>query len=109
MTPPPHTTGSASSPLDERKPAALDHLLSRIGTELSLRDQLGLISVTVVPRWDASPADDWNDYDAVRREITVFLGTFSRSSMRKKDLVLEPLISGNTFVVLLGPPRHWSP
>jgi EAL domain-containing protein (putative c-di-GMP-specific phosphodiesterase class I) len=104
-----HVAGSVPPRFHEGEPTALDHLLSRIGHELSARKELGLLSVTVVQRWEQPPGEDWDDYEAVRREITVFLGTFSRRSLRRHDLVLEPLISGNTFVVLLGPPRQERP
>ncbi len=39
------------------------------------------------------------------QEISVFLHRFGGRRMRQSDVLLDPVVAGNTYVMLLGPPR----
>ena len=81
-------------------------LLDQIETELRRSKQLGLISISALRRTAASPADRWEDYEAILREIAVFLDRFRIRRMRRTDQLLSPAVAGNTFVIVMGPPRE---
>ncbi|HKQ62136.1 MAG TPA: EAL domain-containing protein [Candidatus Polarisedimenticolaceae bacterium] len=83
----------------------LARLLGRIEAELARRGQLGLLSVTVLQRSGSPAHDGWEDYEITLRAISSFLTRFAGRRMRSSDLPLAPIVSGNTFIVLLAPPR----
>jgi EAL domain-containing protein (putative c-di-GMP-specific phosphodiesterase class I) len=89
--------------------ADLGLLIGEIGLRLSESKQLGLLSVTVLRRAEIQAEQAWRDYEAVQREIRRFLTDASTRGLRGSDVVLDPAISGNTFVILLGPPRQARP
>ena len=80
-------------------------LLDRIRQVLVEREQLGLLTVTVLGA-QTGAADHWSDYERVLDEISSFLAYFSKNHLRSSDLLLEPVVSGNTYVLLIGPPRE---
>ena len=70
------------------------------------RGELGILSVTVIRRRDGGQDENWEDYETILREISIFLERFSHQQLRRSDIVLSPILAGNTFVVLIGPPRE---
>lgn len=78
--------------------------LDRIQQVLVERRQLGLLTVTVLGV--QVEADRWSDYERVLNEILVFLTYFSKNRLRRSDVLLEPVVFGNTYVLLIGPPRE---
>jgi len=81
-------------------------LLGQIEQQLLERGDLGILSVTVIQRRDGGQDENWEDYETILREISVFLERFSHQRLRSSDIVLVPILAGNTFVVLIGPPRE---
>jgi len=79
-------------------------LLDRIQHALVERGQLGLLTVTVLGVHEGT--DHWSDYERVLNEISTFLAYFSKNRLRHSDLLLEPVVTGNTYVLLIGPPRE---
>ncbi len=80
-------------------------LLEEIQRELVERNRLGLLTVTVLSVQEEA-IDRWAEYERILDEISSFLGYFSKNRMRQSDALLEPLLSGNTYVLLIGPPRE---
>lgn len=83
----------------------LNLILGQIEEQLGQRSHLGVLSVTVIRRIENSDDDHWNEYEGLLREISVFIADFARRGLRQSDILLEPILAGNTFVALLGPPR----
>lgn len=87
----------------------IDVLLGKIEEELSDREGLGILSITVVRRRNSGEQDSWEAYETILREISFFLAKFQRRRMRSTDILLEPSLAGNTFVILLDRPREGRP
>lgn len=66
---------------------------------------LGLVSVSVLQSFAAERATDWRRFDEILRRIGEFLRGSGNRALRRSDRILEPSLSGNTFVLLLEPPR----
>jgi EAL domain-containing protein (putative c-di-GMP-specific phosphodiesterase class I) len=81
-------------------------LLGQIEQQLMERGELGILSVTVIRRREGGQTENWDDYETILREISIFLERFSHQRLRSSDIVLAPILAGNTFVVLIGPPRE---
>ncbi len=92
-------------------PAARDELpvlglhLDQIESYLASDGKIGMLSVTLLGRHEGDTDDAWNHYQTLLDEISDFLPDFSRRALRRSDRLLEPVISGNSFIVLLTPPR----
>jgi len=85
-------------------------LLDKVKQELTANQELGLLSITVLGReGTARGPDSWAEYDAILKEISFFLAGFTSSRLRKTDILLDPVVAGNTFVLLIGPPRDGRP
>jgi EAL domain-containing protein (putative c-di-GMP-specific phosphodiesterase class I) len=81
-------------------------ILGQIQDYLTSEGQLGLLSITVLGREGEHDSDRWAHYEASLHEISVFLRRYAGRRMRRSDILLDPIVAGNTFVVLLGPPRE---
>lgn len=84
-------------------------LLGQIRQHLARAGQLGLLSVATLRRGPGDGGQYWVEYESMLAEIADFLRHFTGNRMRPSDLVLEPAVTGNTFLVLLGPPRDGRP
>lgn len=84
----------------------LNLILGKIEEQLTQRSQLGVLSITVIRRVENGEDDHWDEYQMLLREISVFFAGFARRGLRHSDILLEPILAGNTLVVLLGPPRQ---
>jgi len=102
-------TGRRDEPPDLLQIPNLALILDQIEQELVDRSEIGILSVTVMRRGASGQADRWDEYEEMLREISVFLGRFSGRRLRRTDILLEPILAGNTFMVLLGPPRDGAP
>jgi EAL domain-containing protein (putative c-di-GMP-specific phosphodiesterase class I) len=80
--------------------------LERIEPELAGRRQLAMVSISVLQREGGGGQGQWRDYERVLAEIAEFLSRYCRRRMRRGDRLLSPVLAGNTFVVLLEPPRE---
>jgi EAL domain-containing protein (putative c-di-GMP-specific phosphodiesterase class I) len=81
-------------------------ILGQIQDYLTSEGQFGLLSITVLGREGEHDSDRWAHYEASLHEISVFLRRYAGRRMRRSDILLDPIVAGNTFVVLLGPPRE---
>jgi EAL domain-containing protein (putative c-di-GMP-specific phosphodiesterase class I) len=68
--------------------------------------EIGLLSVTVLQRRHVEQGTGWQAYEAIVREIATFLRDYRRERMRREDRLFEPSVSGNSFALLLEPPRQ---
>lgn len=84
---------------------SLPVLLKDVEKHLERHGELGLLSVTLLEREAPAGEGGFKDYEAVLRRIATFLERFTRRRLRSSDLLLDPVVAGNTFVLLLGPPR----
>jgi EAL domain-containing protein (putative c-di-GMP-specific phosphodiesterase class I) len=102
------TNRSQVAPELQRLPN-LTVILRQIARQLVERLEIGILSITVIRRRERDPADSWEDYDRTLREISIFLEKFRHGGLRRSDILLEPILAGNTLMVLLGPPRDGGP
>lgn len=81
-------------------------LLKRI--EFTLRDQrqVGVLSLHVSPFVKLEELFGWDMFDDVLRTIAELLLVLKRECLREADLLAELSMSGNSFVIVLSPPRH---
>ena len=87
----------------------LPDLFERIGDSLAERGRLGILSITVLERNVVDCTGGWHAYDRVVRTIARFLDRYRARRLRRDDRVFEPSLSGNAFVLVLGPPRAGRP
>jgi hypothetical protein len=101
-------SGRAASDAARRDPdlPRLDDLLAASGAQITSHGEVGLISVTVLQRRHLEQGPGWHAYDAIVREIGSFLKAYRKERMRRDDRLFEPSINGNSFAVVLEPPRH---
>jgi EAL domain-containing protein (putative c-di-GMP-specific phosphodiesterase class I) len=85
---------------------ALEHLLGRVESGLAGNAELGLLYCCVLQTSAFEQSANWDSYDTMFREIQQFLESYRTSRMRASDLLIEPALRGNAFVLLLGPPRN---
>lgn len=103
------TTGEPQRITELQELPNLAVILDQIEAQLVERLEIGILSITVIGRRENDPADQWEEYEKILREISLFLGNFSLRRLRRSDILLEPILAGNTFMVLLGPPRDGAP
>jgi EAL domain-containing protein (putative c-di-GMP-specific phosphodiesterase class I) len=84
---------------------ALGLQLEQIERYLASDGQIGMLSVTLLGQREGDTDDAWHHYQTLLDAISNFLPEFSQRALRRSDRLLEPVISGNSFVVLLTPPR----
>ncbi len=80
--------------------------LGQIQQQLTRRRQLGVLSITVLQRDGGGHEDGWDDYERVLQEITRFLSRYAERKMRHSDVLLDPIIAGNTFLIFFDRPRN---
>jgi len=99
-----HPRNSAAQ--SDRSLPRLDDILASSGAQLTSQGNVGLISVTVLQRRNLEQGPGWQAYDAIIHEIASFLNAYRKERMRRDDRLFEPSINGNSFAVVLEPPRH---
>ncbi len=100
-SPAPHGGSEESQPELPR----LESILEDAGRRLSSRGAIGLISVTVLQRRPVEQATGWHGYDAIIHEIGSFLRIYHGKRMRREDRLFEPSLNGNSYALLIEPPR----
>ena len=95
---------SGASPEREELPL-LATVLANAAERIATYAEIGLLSVTVLQRRHVEQGAGWQAYDAIVREIAAFLRDYRRERMRREDRLFEPSVSGNSFALLLEPPR----
>jgi EAL domain-containing protein (putative c-di-GMP-specific phosphodiesterase class I) len=80
-------------------------MFDRVGEALAERSRLGILSISLLQRRPSNAPEEWPSYDGAVEEITRFLVEYRNSRMRADDRLFGPSTSGNTFVLVLSPPR----
>jgi EAL domain-containing protein (putative c-di-GMP-specific phosphodiesterase class I) len=99
----PFSSGSAPDGQGGLPPLA--HVFDRIEAGLSGGHDLGILYCCVMQHGTVDQSAGWQAYETMVREIHGFLQGYRSRRMRAADLLVEPTIQGNAFVLLLGPPR----
>jgi len=81
-------------------------LFPRIRMLLEERGEVSLLCVNVVRYSRIEEIYGWKVFDDVMREVARALEAIAGSVLRDSDIIAELMISGNSFVVVLSPPRN---
>jgi EAL domain-containing protein (putative c-di-GMP-specific phosphodiesterase class I) len=85
--------------------AGLSAQLDKIQDQLAERGPLGLLSLSVLERRTGNIEQGWENYETTIRAVSEFLQFYLRRRMRRTDVMVDPIVAGNSFLVFLGPPR----
>jgi EAL domain-containing protein (putative c-di-GMP-specific phosphodiesterase class I)/GGDEF domain-containing protein len=81
-------------------------LFPRIRALLSERGEASLLCLSVVRYSRIEEIYGWKVFDEVMREIAHVLENITGTELRDSDIVAELMVSGNSFVIVLSPPRN---
>lgn len=81
-------------------------LFPRIRMLLEERGEVSLLCLNVVRYSKIEEIYGWKVFDDVMREVAAALETIAGTVLRDSDIIAELMISGNSFVVVLSPPRN---
>lgn len=81
-------------------------MLERISDHLQRRGEVGLLTVQVLRPEQFEQRHGEEVFDRLLVQVARFLRTFVARAMRHDDEALETMISGNAFVLLVGPARE---
>lgn len=81
-------------------------LFPRIETLLADRGEVSLLCLNVVRYSKIEEIYGWKVFDGVMRDVASALESITGTYMRDSDIVAELMISGNSFVIVLSPPRN---
>jgi len=98
-------TQTIVEPRPERTLGTLGVQLDHVEARLAEMGEQGILSITVLQREVRQVEDGWEDYDKTLKCISDFLCDYRRSRMRDDDLLIEPVVEGNSFVLFISPPR----
>lgn len=85
---------------------SLQLLLTQIRDTLEERSQVGLITLIVNPFVRLEELFGWETYDQVVRTVAAALNDIKVETLRDEDSIAELSMSGNSFVLVLSPPRY---
>jgi GGDEF domain-containing protein len=85
---------------------SLQLLLTQLRTTLEARRQVGLLTLIVNPSVRLEELFGWVTYDEVLRAVAAALREIKTEALRQDDVIAELSMSGNSFVLLLSPPRY---
>ena len=105
----PDRSGDANTGYTDRALESLDELFVRASRELPVKQQMGMLSVSVLQNEVNDNPETWQAYDGILKEIRSFLADFQSRRMRTTDQLFWPSIIGNGFVILLDAPRTGRP
>ncbi|MBN2247365.1 MAG: GGDEF domain-containing protein [Coriobacteriia bacterium] len=80
-------------------------LFPRIESLLEERGEISLLCLNVIKYSKIEEIYGWEVFDEVMREVAASLERITGFELRDSDIVAELMISGNSLVVLLSPPR----
>ncbi len=80
-------------------------LFPRIQVLLEERNEVTLLCVNVVRYSKIEEIYGWKVFDDVMRHVARALESITGTVLRDADIIAEIMISGNSFVVVLSPPR----
>lgn len=81
-------------------------LFPRIQQLLEERGEVSLLCVNIVRYSKIEEIYGWKVFDDVMRQVASALEGIAGSVLRDSDIIAELMISGNSFVVVLSPPRN---
>ncbi len=81
-------------------------LFPRIRMLLEERGEVSLLCLNVVRYSKIEEIYGWKVFDDVMREVARSLENIAGTVLRDSDIIAELMISGNSFVVVLSPPRN---
>ncbi|MDO8963677.1 MAG: GGDEF domain-containing phosphodiesterase [Coriobacteriia bacterium] len=81
-------------------------LFPRIRALLSERGEVSLLCLNIVRYSKIEEIYGWKVFDEVMREVAQALEGIAGTYLRDSDIVAELMISGNSFVIVLSPPRN---
>lgn len=84
----------------------LQLLLKEIRDFLAEREQVGLLTVHVSPYARLEELFGWTTFDDVLNAIAEELAEIKSDHLRQADAFAELSMSGNSFVIVLSPPRY---
>ncbi|MGD2135032.1 MAG: EAL domain-containing protein [Gemmatimonadales bacterium] len=84
----------------------LQLLLKEIHEFLEEREQVGLLTVHVSPYAKLEELFGWTTFDEVLHAIAEELAEIKTDHLRQDDAFAELSMSGNSFVIVLSPPRY---
>jgi len=80
-------------------------LFNEIETLLKAHDQVGLLCVNVVKYSKIEEIYGYKMFDKVMKMVADIIKSLLGGSLREADVISQLMISGNTFAILLSPPR----
>jgi EAL domain-containing protein (putative c-di-GMP-specific phosphodiesterase class I)/GGDEF domain-containing protein len=81
-------------------------LFPRIEALLADRGEVSILCINVVRYSKIEEIYGWKVFDGVMRDIAAALVSITGTYLRDSDIVAELMISGNSFVIVLSPPRN---
>lgn len=81
-------------------------LFPRIRALLAERGEASLLCLSVVRYSRIEEIYGWKVFDEVMREIAQVLEAIAGADLRDSDIVAELMVAGNSFVIVLAPPRN---
>jgi EAL domain-containing protein (putative c-di-GMP-specific phosphodiesterase class I)/GGDEF domain-containing protein len=81
-------------------------LFPRIRALLTDRGEVSLLCLNVVRYSKIEEIYGWKVFDEVMREVSRALESITGHYLRDSDILAELMVSGNSFVIVLSPPRN---
>lgn len=81
-------------------------LLPRIRALLADRGEVSLLCLNVVRYSKIEEIYGWKAFDEIMRKVSQALENITSQFLRDSDIIAELMISGNSFVIVLSPPRN---
>lgn len=81
-------------------------LFPRIRALLGDRGEMSLLCLNVVKYSKIEEIYGWKVFDEVMRQVAQALENITGAQLRDADIIAELMISGNSFVIVLSPPRN---
>lgn len=81
-------------------------LFPRIEALLSDRGEVSVLCLNVVKYSRIEEIYGWKVFDEVMREVAEALEAITGTYLRDSDILAELMIAGNSFVIVLSPPRN---
>jgi EAL domain-containing protein (putative c-di-GMP-specific phosphodiesterase class I) len=81
-------------------------LFPRIKMLMEERGEVSILALSIVRYSKIEEIYGWKVFDDVLREVARALDAITGTVLRDSDIVAELMISGNSFVVVLSPPRN---
>jgi EAL domain-containing protein (putative c-di-GMP-specific phosphodiesterase class I)/GGDEF domain-containing protein len=81
-------------------------LFPRIRALLADRGEVSVLCLNVVRYSKIEEIYGWKVFDEVMREVSKALESITGQYLRDSDIIAELMVSGNSFVIVLSPPRN---